>query len=51
MRDHLLGCFRDKKDRVLNEKEVDLDPNGTDQCRQFCHGFRYYGTEVNHTYT
>ncbi|XP_045196784.2 uncharacterized protein LOC123551724 [Mercenaria mercenaria] len=45
--DGYIGCFKDSRNRVLNEKKTDFDPNSGKRCKQFCreHGYRYAGTE------
>jgi hypothetical protein len=45
--DKLIGCYKDYNNRVLGGNSTKLDPNGRKECKQFCQGFRYFGTEVN----
>jgi hypothetical protein len=45
--DRRIGCYKDYKNRVLSGNSTKLDPNGRKECKQFCQGFRYFGTEVN----
>ncbi|XP_060570392.1 sialate:O-sulfotransferase 1-like [Ruditapes philippinarum] len=43
--DKLIGCFKDGHHRVLNGNTTDLYPNGRKECKQYCQGYRYFGTE------